>query len=185
MKSKRAAMEMSIGTIVTIVLLMTILIFGMIFIRNIMCSGIVLTDKISTSVENEIVNLFGTNDYGVKCMGEEGQNVKLGDGGSRQVFCIINANEQTEYELTVKNIESLAGTSNENVQKWIVDKDWKGTMAPGQKAVTVAVLDIPQKISDTQLKIEIEESNKNTGTTETHTSYVNIVHVSGLTSAVC
>jgi len=35
MKSKRAAMEMSVGTIVTIVLLMTVLILGLVLVRSI------------------------------------------------------------------------------------------------------------------------------------------------------
>ena len=182
---KIGAMEMSVGTIVTIVLLMTVLILGMIFIKNIMCSGIVLTDQISKNVENEVRNLFGASDYGVKCMGEQGQEVKLGDGGSRQVICVINTDTQTNYKLTVKSISSLSGVPTANVQNWISDKDWTGSAAPGQKTVTVAVLNIPKGISNTNLKLEIEEENLDTGSLDTHIAYVNVVHVSGITSAVC
>lgn len=51
MFSKKAAMEMSMGTIVTIVLLMSVLILGLVFVKNIMCSGIILTDDITASVK--------------------------------------------------------------------------------------------------------------------------------------
>jgi hypothetical protein len=157
----------------------------MIFVKNIMCSGIILTDQISKNVENEVKNLFGANDYGVKCMGESGQEIKLGDGGSRQVICLINTDTQTNYKLTLKSIESLKGVSTANVQKWISDKDWTGKVSAGQKTVAVAVLEIPKEVSSTNLKLEIEEENLDTGSTETHTSYINVVHVSGMTSAVC
>ena len=185
MKTKKAAMEMSMGTIVTIVLLMSVLILGLVFVRNIMCSGIVLTDKITENTENEIRGLFGTKDYGVKCMGESGHDAKLGDGGSRQIACIINTDETTEYSLKVKEISSLKGAKTETIKSWIIDQGWEGTVSPGQKTVSVVLLNIPKKVSDTTLKIIIEEENKNTGNTETHTSYISITHVGTLTSAIC
>jgi len=185
MFSKKAAMEMSMGTIVTIVLLMSVLILGLVFVKNIMCSGIILTDDITASVKNEIKGLFGTNDFGVKCMGEEGQEIKLGDGGRRQIGCMINADETTDYILTIKEVSSLKGTKTELVEKWVLDEGWEGVVSPGQKTVTVMVLDVPKKISDTNLKIEIEEENLNTGNKVTHISYIDFTHVGALTSAVC
>jgi len=44
---KKGAMEMSIGTIVTIAILMVVLIMGMYLVRTIMCSGITLTEEMS------------------------------------------------------------------------------------------------------------------------------------------
>ncbi len=106
--TKRAAMEMSMGTIVTIVLLLIVLIMGVFFVTNIMCSGITLTDQITTEMKNEIKNLFGTNDYGIKCMGERGHEVKLGDGGRRQITCVVKSDENIEYELKVKKNRKFA-----------------------------------------------------------------------------
>jgi len=185
MFSKKAAMEMSMGTIVTIVLLMSVLILGLVFVKNIMCSGIILTDDISSNVKNEIKGLFGTKDFGVKCMGEGGHEVKLGDGGRRQIVCMINTDETTDYILTIKEVLSLRGTETGLIENWILDEGWEGTVSPGQKTVTVMVLDVPKKISDTNLKIEIEEENLNTGNKVTHISYIDLTHVGALTSAVC
>ncbi len=178
-------MEFSMTTIIIIVLGVTMLIFGMIFVRNVMCSGIIITDKLTENVENEVRSLFGANDYGIKCMGEAGQQIKIGDGGQRQIACMINVNEETDYELKVVEVKSLGGTPQEIVEGWILDSGWSGTASPGPKTVTVLVFDIPEKVSDTNLKITINELNKNTGVDDTHTSYINIVHVSGLTSAIC
>ncbi len=181
---KRGAIEFSMTTIIIIVLGVTMLIFGMIFVRNIMCSGIIITDKITENVENEIKSLFGTNDYGVKCMGEAGQEIKIGDGGHRQIACVITVNKETYYELKIDEVKSLSGASQDSVDSWILDQDWSGTVSPGQKTVSVLVLDLPQKVSDTSLKITLNATISGDNT-ETHTSYINVVHVSGLTSAVC
>ncbi len=185
MKNKRAAMEMSMGTVVTIVLLVTVLILGLVFVRKIMCSGIILTDQINEGMVNEIKGLFSVNDYGIKCMGEKGQDVKLGDGGKKQIFCVANIKSQAEYNLKIKNIESLKGAPTANVKNWVLDQDWSGTLSPGQDTVTVLVLDVPDKISETTLKIILEEENLDTGTKKTHTSYIDLTHVGGFTSAMC
>jgi len=183
--SKKAAIEMSMGTIVVIVLSVTILIFGMIFIKNIMCSGIVLTDKVDENVANELKALFGTSDYGVKCMGQDNQEVTIGDGGRRRVTCVINTDTAYTYTLNIKNIESLGGVDSAIVQRWAVDRDWKGKVSPGQSTQTVLVLDIPRDVSSTTLKITLDEYVQETGSTQTHTMYLDVKHVSGLTSTIC
>jgi len=59
MKNKRAAMEMSIGTIVTIVLSMTLLIGGIMLVTNISKSGADIVDITDSQVKNQINQLFG------------------------------------------------------------------------------------------------------------------------------
>ena len=56
--SKRAAMEMSVGTIVTIVLLMTVLILGLVMIRTIFRGSIENIEGIDQAVKSEISKLF-------------------------------------------------------------------------------------------------------------------------------
>ena len=180
---KKGAMELSIGTIVIIVLAISMLVLGLIFTKNIMCSGIILSDQISSGVENEIKGLFDVDDYGVKCMGEGGEEIKLGDGGRRQIACVIKTDESIEYDLRIKSIESLKGVSSANVQKWILDQDWKGSVASGDKTVSVAVLDIPKNVDATSLKIIVQEITD--FGEQTHTLYIDVVHLGGLTSAVC
>jgi hypothetical protein len=182
-RGKKAAMELSIGTIVILVIGMSMLILGLIFVRKIMCSGIIITEQISTSVENEIKGLFNVDDYGVRCLGEEGEEVKIGDGGRRQIPCVIKTDETMEYELKIKSIESIKGVSTNAVQNWILDKDWKGSVSTGDKTVPVVILDVPKNVDATTLKLTIEEITANGQ--QTHISYIDVVHVSGLTSAVC
>jgi hypothetical protein len=56
--SKRAAMEMSVGTIVTIVLLMTVLILGLVLVRSIFTSATYNVDTIDQKIRGEINKLF-------------------------------------------------------------------------------------------------------------------------------
>ncbi len=57
---KRAAMEMSVGTIVTIVLLMSALVLGLVLTRNIFTSTTDNVDTIDDQLKDEIQNLFGS-----------------------------------------------------------------------------------------------------------------------------
>ncbi len=58
MKNKHAAMEMSVGTIVTIVLLMSVLILGLVLVRTIFSGTIENIGSIDQSVKSEISKLF-------------------------------------------------------------------------------------------------------------------------------
>ena len=170
---------MSIGTIVIIVLAMTMLILGMVFVRTVMCSGIMLTEEITRNVENEIRDLFGTDEYGVKCMGEEGQEIILGDGGRRQIACVITTDVEETYDLRFA-VESLKGESTPEVQSWVLDSGWSGTVKPGSKTVVVAVLDVPRQVSDTNMKVTVTEFGG-----EPHVGYIDVKHVGTLRSAIC
>ena len=55
---KQAAMEMSVGTIVTIVLLMTVLVLGLVLVRTIFTGAIKNIDNVDKAVENQISKLF-------------------------------------------------------------------------------------------------------------------------------
>ena len=55
---KKAAMEMSVGTIVTIVLLMTVLVMGLILVRTIFRTATENIDGIDQAVKGEINKLF-------------------------------------------------------------------------------------------------------------------------------
>jgi hypothetical protein len=73
MKNKRAAMEMTVGTIVTIVLLMSALVLGLILTRSIFKSSTENVDIIDVQVKGEINNLFAEDNTKL-VVGLGGQN---------------------------------------------------------------------------------------------------------------
>jgi hypothetical protein len=120
-KNNRAAMEMSVGTIVTLVLLMTVLILGLILVRTIFKSSIENIKGIDTAVKAEIEKLFSENenkkiiiypptrDIEIK-KGEENRgfglsirNIEEDDG---KFSYIINA-EETSCDLQLAKAEDL------------------------------------------------------------------------------
>ncbi|MCX8159049.1 MAG: hypothetical protein N3D20_02055 [Candidatus Pacearchaeota archaeon] len=183
--NRKAAMELSMGTIVVVVLSVSMLILGMILVRSIMCAGMQISEDISSGVRNEVKNLFGADKFGVKCMGEGGQDVKLGTGGRRKVVCIIKSEEQSTYQLIATKIESLKGASTDVVQKWVLNKEWSGSVSPGtDKEVDVVLLDIPRNAPTSTLKITIQ-ANKGAGSSDTITSIIDIVPTGFVKGAIC
>lgn len=183
---RKAAMELSMGTIVVLVLGVSMLILGMVLIRNIMCSGIQITEDLSTGVKNEIKTLFGADKFGVKCLGEGGAEVKLGSGGKRSVICIFKTDSEAEYELTVTSIESLSGASSEVVNRWVIDQGWKGSVVPGQdQEETVVLFDIPRDAPNTAIKIIMQAKNLKSGSQQTITSRVEVVPTGFIKGAIC
>ncbi len=61
-KSKRAAMEMSVGTMVTIVLLMVVLVLGIFFIQKIFSSATNAIDTVDKEVQSQIEKVFSQGD---------------------------------------------------------------------------------------------------------------------------
>lgn len=73
MKNKKAAIELSIGTVVIIVLAMSMLILGLVLIRNIFSGATDSVDTLNEKVRSEITSLFA----------EEGQKVAVRLGADK------------------------------------------------------------------------------------------------------
>jgi len=92
MRSKRAAMEMSVGTIVTIVLLMSVLVLGIFLIRNIFGGSKDAIDSVNSQVQSEINKLFA----------EEGKKLVVYPT-SREIS--LKQGKSGGFGFSVKNIE--------------------------------------------------------------------------------
>ncbi|SRR3989344_946344 len=186
MINEKGQLELSIGTIVVLVIGVSMLILGIILVRSIMCSGLQITEDLSTGVRNEVKNLFGTEQIGIKCVGEGGADVKFATSGRRKLFCLIKSDEQTDYELKVTDIKSLKGAATDQVQKWALSKEWVGTVSPGkEKDADVLLLDIPSDAPASTLQITIRAENKNTNIAETIRSTIDIVPSGFIRGAIC
>tara|TARA_Y100000310_G_scaffold69734_1_gene65290 strand:+ start:303 stop:863 length:561 start_codon:yes stop_codon:yes gene_type:complete len=184
---KKGALELSIGTIVIIVIAITMLILGIVFVRSIMCSGIQISEDLSVGVRNEVKSLFGADKYGVKCMGEGGKEVKLGTGGRRTIVCIIKEDESTTYNIKAVIDESLKEVTTKVADTWVLDSGWKGDVIPGGegKETVVMLLDIPRDAPTTTLKLKITAENERVGTTTYHYSYIDIVPAGFFKTTLC
>lgn len=98
MKSKKAAMEMSVGTIVTIVLLMTVLVLGIFLVTQIFTGATNAVDSINTEVENEIQKLFS----------EDGK--KLAVYPTSRDIKVKKGDDPKGFAFAIKNLDSEDGT---------------------------------------------------------------------------
>lgn len=126
-KEKRAAIELSMTTIVIVVLSLTLLIMGFVLIRNIMCSAVGLTKDINKGIKEEINKLFGsTSGTEIQCIGEGSEPVTIIPGKTNYINCGIKASQNAEYsfsvELDERNSEIIQNNlvSSSEVEKWLI-----------------------------------------------------------------
>lgn len=85
-------MQMSVGTIVTIVLLMTVLVLGLVLVRNVFSTGTNAVSQVDSAIQNEINKLFA----------DEGKRIVVYPG-SRQVKIDKTDDEPGGFVFSIKN----------------------------------------------------------------------------------
>lgn len=191
MKQKRAAIEMTTGTIIVIVLAVLMLVFGSIFVRNIMCAGIVMTDDITQMTQNEIKNIFGSAQTGVTCMGEGKNDITVSAADVVKVYCTFNVDKSAEYEMAVDKVESEGGVSTQTLQSWVGVEGGSWQISPGmtdaakQKVVLTFKIPDPASIDTTSVYVQLTETNKETDTSYSHDLRFQMKPTGTVTAAIC
>jgi hypothetical protein len=96
-RNKIAAMEMSVGTIVTIVLLMSTLVLGLVLIRNITKSSTENINSIDQKVKDQISKMFSEDDLS-KVVIYPSRNIAIKKG-----------NSESGFGLSIRNVDNTAG----------------------------------------------------------------------------
>ncbi len=133
----KAAMEMSVGTIVTIVLLMSVLVLGIFLVQKIFKTGTTAIDSVDTKIQSEIDNLFAT-DEGAKFSAipkERIVTIKKGDSGGFG-FSVTNKLQDTAtfaYEVSLDSVASNCQMTETQAENLIVlGKQGERTLGSGQ-----------------------------------------------------
>ncbi len=124
MNNKKAAMEMSIGTIVTIVLSMTLLIGGIMLVTNISGSGNDIVDMSTDQITNQLSQMFGEDNKLVMYPNSGGVDAKI-DEKAGFLFGIKNTIEGTSgmnldfsYKVVVEDVGNC-GMMKSEIADWI------------------------------------------------------------------
>ena len=96
-KNKKAAMEMSVGTLVTIVLLMVVLVLGVVLIRSIFSGSQDAVEQINSQVIDEINKVF------------EQEGSKISVAPSSRSISLDRKKEPAGFAFSVINRENLPG----------------------------------------------------------------------------
>ncbi|MCA9485836.1 MAG: hypothetical protein KC506_03255 [Nanoarchaeota archaeon] len=192
LKQKKAAIELSIGTIVIIVIAMSMLILGIVLVRQVMCAGIVLTSTITDETESQITDLFGSDERGIKCSGEDGGEITFGSGDSRELGCISNLQARSEnHEMRLESAilqRGRIGSWSEGDElkgtRFFIKEGWKGVRPAGRDSFAIANLDLNYDVDVSVVTLEYTEL-QNGQAVDTHDITIDIEPVSGFKAAIC
>jgi hypothetical protein len=169
-KNKKAAMEMSVGTIVTIVLLMTVLILGLVLVRTIFSSSVQNINAIDTAVKNEINKLFSEDNNKRLVIYPPTQEISIKKGDSGGFGFSIKNNEQKEgiFSYTVDFIEKDSNCQmSETAIKQLIVLGGTGSniQIPSGSSLENPVLvkfDVPEEASLCKIRygVNVKESGK-------------------------
>ena len=143
MRGKKAALEMSVGTIVIIVLAMSMLILGMVLIKNIFSGASNNVLQMNNKVKDQINKLFVENKRTVIYLPNQIADIKQNkDWGV--AFGIKNLAKGTaepgrfHYEVSVSDPDVLkkCGINEQSIESWIkTGREDDMIIAPGQSYV--------------------------------------------------
>ncbi len=147
---KKGALELSIGTVVILVLGMSMLILGLILVRTIFTGATYNINTINDKVKEEIGNLFGQEGKSVVYLAEHKAEPKQGqDWGI--AFAIKNGETGTtqqstfSYEVKAANLAAdCTGLTTQQAESWIKSRRTGTTsLTPGEIGYFVVRFVIP------------------------------------------
>jgi hypothetical protein len=189
-KKRKAAIELSLGTIIIIVLGVTMLILGMVLVRAVMCSAISLTEETGKKASSELEKYFEEKGDEVVCIGESGE-ASIVPGARNYIWCSFDAPEGAEYTIKLDNYFPTTSTLSQNtIKSWIVLSEGKWAVSPGdKKAKAPIILNVPKNAPEGGLKLTLQVKKKiSGGTAEVILSpevYLKVTRVGFVRSAIC
>jgi hypothetical protein len=161
MKSKRAAMEMSVGTIVTIVLLMSALVLGLILTKIVYKSSANAISSIDEGVRNQLDQAFQKDDS-KKVVISPGRTVSVKKGGEDAGFgfSIRNIGATATFSYTIKYMDSDCSTTANVANKLIsLGSTGQGISIPGGNVMDNPILvkfRIPEDFPPCEIRYNLE-----------------------------
>ena len=122
--NKKAAMEMSVGTIVTIVLLMSVLVLGIFLVQKIFSSATGAIDSIDSEVSSEIQKLFSDEGKSLAIYPTSRDiTLKKGDDPKGFAFSVLNKDvepAQFTYDIIADDVSKCGSLSKEEAKKFLI-----------------------------------------------------------------
>lgn len=168
---KNGALELSIGTIVIIVLAMSMLILGLVLVKNIFTGAIDVTDMTTDQLKNQVSKMFGENTRLVVYPDTGHIDVKGGvidqfGFGVKNLLEGSNAGTEFRYEVIISDgdLQKKCGVSEKEAEDWItVGRTGDMSIAPGETESTVVRIEIPtgSSLCTFRYKIKVYGENNN------------------------
>lgn len=122
---KKGAMELSVGTIVVIVLMMTVLVLGIFFIQKIFSTGSNAVDSIDSAIQSEIEKLFGGDSDREFVIYPTSRRITLEQGSSNKGFAFSIRNIEStpatfSWEVSATDVSKCPGVTEEMATDWVL-----------------------------------------------------------------
>jgi len=169
---KSGAMELSIGTIVIIVLAMSMLILGLVLIKNIFGGATDITDMTLDQLRNQVSGMFGSNKELVMYPDTLHIDVKGGElsgfgFGVKNILEGAQAGTEFRYEVIVADnfIEDKCGVTEEEAVDWINLGGTGGSgdlsIASGKFEAVKVTFEVPDgaKLCTFRYKVKVYDDN--------------------------
>ncbi|HRZ85660.1 MAG TPA: hypothetical protein P5277_02665 [Candidatus Paceibacterota bacterium] len=160
MKNK-GAIELSMTTIIVVVLSLTLLIMGFVLVRSIMCGAIELTGNINAKIAKQVNDFFETSTAEIYCIGQ-GDPVKVAPG-INNVWCGFNTRTGGEYTVKITEVKSISTTIPKTIklESWISVKQDKVNIAPQDKeSKKIVTLEIPEDAPEGTIRLTLSVQKK-------------------------
>lgn len=158
MKSKHAAIELSMTTIVVVVLSLTLLIMGFVLVRSVMCGAIDATKSVNVQVKDQINSLFGSTGGEVQCLGSAGDPITIVPGRDNVIRCIIKAPSTNTYYFSITPNSDFTPDKSilNDANDWItVQKSIQ--VGPGDtEAKPIITINLPKEAPEGNLALDIK-----------------------------
>ncbi|MEM4181798.1 MAG: hypothetical protein QXX68_01430 [Candidatus Pacearchaeota archaeon] len=183
MKTKKAAMELSIGTIVIVVIAMVMLVLGIMLVRNIFFGSQRAVSGLNDQVSNEINKLFGEDKKIVIYPSTKQIEVRQ---GKQEGFAIGIKNKLSgsqaknalfSYEITpVSNVENDCGVSKEDILNLFVAESYRGEDIPiptGENEPIVILFETGEgdPLCTVRFRIDVKANENNYATTQVYVKF--------------
>lgn len=182
MNSKKAAIELSIGTVVIIVLAMSMLILGLVLIRNIFGGATESVDNLNEKVRSEITNLFAedSSKLAIRLGADKTAIVKQGNrlGVAFGAQAASGQATTTDMKYTLELMENTDTECRNDFKNYFTDYrfggDFKTTSSfsfetiDGPNGFSIIVLDVPEtaKPCEQRIRITLTDSSQATPGTQ-------------------
>jgi hypothetical protein len=186
MKNKKAAFEMSITTIIIIVIAVVMLILGLVFVRTIMCGALNIATTTLEGAQGEINKLFGEErGEEVTCIGVRSP-LDIVPGAYNIVGCGFQPSVQTTYTYSF-NIKSAKDINGQNIDTsgWVTESlTGTKTVGPGTTEYATFAIRPSDNAPEGLLVIDVE-IRKGGQVVASPTMRLNIKRVGWLQQSVC
>ena len=139
-KNRKAAMEMSVGTIVTIVLLMSVLILGIFLVQKIFSSSTNAIDTIDNEVQNQITQLFSEEGKKIAVYPTSRElTLKKKDGPKGFAFSVRNLGveiSEFSYNVEAKDVSKCGSAfTKDDANDYLINGQGTFSLGPGDSMV--------------------------------------------------